>query len=120
MEVLSQSSRRPLSARELQERAQAHHERLGLVTVYRTLEILERLGLVRRIHAEGSCHTFIAASPGHRHAITCERCSMVTEFDGDDFCLQISQVEATTGYRVSGHWLQLAGLCPTCRVESRE
>lgn len=110
-----QQSPRPLSAGDLHERARRHHPRLGLVTVYRTLEVLERLGLVRRIHGDGSCHAFVAASPGHRHAITCEECARTTEFDGDDVCLLTEGVEEKTGYRISGHWLQLTGLCPSCR-----
>ena len=110
-----QRSARALSAGDLHERARKQHPRLGLVTVYRTLEVLERLGLVRRIHGDGSCHAFTAASPGHRHVITCEECARTTEFDGDDVCLLTEGVEEKTGYRISGHWLQLTGLCPSCR-----
>ncbi len=110
-------SARPVSAAELHEKARAHHSRLGLVTVYRTLAVLEALGLVRRIHDEGSCQAYAAASPGHRHAITCERCERAVEFDGEDVCLLSQGVEKTTGYRVNGHWLQLVGVCPRCRGE---
>ena len=106
---------RPLSAAELRDLARTYHEGLGLVTVYRTLEILEQLGLVRRIHEHGACRGFAASSPGHRHAITCEKCSQAVEFDGDDVCLITSEVERKTGYQISDHWLQLTGLCPRCR-----
>ena len=110
-------SKRPLSALELHETAKAYHSRLGLVTVYRTLEVLEGLGLVRRIHADGACHGFAASSPGHRHAVTCERCSTAVEFDGEDVCQLTAGVEQQTGYQINGHWLQLVGLCPNCREE---
>jgi Fe2+ or Zn2+ uptake regulation protein len=108
-------ARGPLSAAALQVSARGQHSRLGLVTVYRTLEMLEGLGLVRRIHAEGACHGFTASSPGHRHAVTCERCARAVEFDGDDLCELTPGVERKTGYRISGHWLQMVGLCPSCR-----
>jgi len=111
-----QDAPRPVSAAELHRLARAYHQRLGLVTVYRTLEILEGLGLVRKIHEPGACRGFAASSPGHRHAVTCEKCSKAVEFDGDDVCLITSEVERKTGYRISDHWLQLTGLCPRCRV----
>jgi Fur family ferric uptake transcriptional regulator len=114
LRVLEQSPR-PLSTGELHELARRHHARLGLVTAYRTLEVLEQLGLVRRIHGDGSCHAFVAASPGHSHAITCDLCARTTEFEGADVCLLTDGVEEKTGYRISGHWLQLMGVCPVCR-----
>lgn len=110
---------RPLSVSDLHERAKAQHARLGLVTVYRTLQVLEARGLARRIHEQGACRSFAASSPGHSHAIRCKHCEKTTEFDGDDICLLAASVEEKTGYRVSGHWLQLVGLCPSCR-KSRE
>ncbi len=108
-------SGRPVAVAELHELARRHHARLGLVTVYRTLEVLEGLGLVRRIHDDGSCQAYAASSPGHRHAITCERCERAVEFDGEDVCPLTEGVEEKTGYRVNGHWLQLVGVCPGCR-----
>ncbi len=113
-------AQRPLSVEELHERAKAQHARLGLVTVYRTLQVLEELGLVRRIHEQGACRSFAASSPGHSHAITCERCDKSSEFNGDDVCLLTGAIERKTGYRVSGHWLQLVGVCPSCRKSGAE
>ncbi len=109
---------RPLSAAELYGMARAHHARLGLVTVYRTLEVLDGLGLVQRVHAEGGCRGYAPSSPGHHHTITCERCERAAEFEGDEVCLSTAGVEARTGYAVSGHWVQLVGLCPSCQVEA--
>ena len=40
----------PLSPQELHTRGRAIHPALGLVSVYRTLDLLEQLGLVRRVH----------------------------------------------------------------------
>ncbi len=108
-------SKHPLSALELHESARAYHDKLGLVTVYRTLEVLEKLGLVRRVHTEGACHGYAPSTPGHRHTVICDQCSRATEFDGEDVCQLTAGVEQKTGYQINGHWLQLTGLCPSCR-----
>jgi Fur family ferric uptake transcriptional regulator len=107
---------RPLSVAELHKRGRAQYACLGLVTVYRTLQMLERVGLARRIHAGGACRSFVASTPGHSHTITCEHCEKTAEFDGDDVCLLPAGLEERTGYRVSGHWLQLVGVCRSCRA----
>ncbi len=49
---------------ELLEIGRAHHPELGLVTVYRTLEILLSLGLVRRLHREEGCHVYAISLTG--------------------------------------------------------
>jgi Fur family ferric uptake transcriptional regulator len=105
----------PLSPQDILEQAQAMHRELGLVTVYRLLNLLTDLNLVRRIHLEGGCHGYVPASPGHHHALVCQGCGQAVEFCGnDDLDDFITQVEARTGYRVKEHLLQLFGLCPVC------
>jgi len=108
----------PLSPRDVLEKAQALHRKLGLVTVYRTLNLLTELNLVHHIHREDEdgCHGYLLASPGHRHALICQGCGRAVEFPSeDDLHVLIGRVEAGTGYRVDSHLLQLFGLCPDCR-----
>jgi Fur family ferric uptake transcriptional regulator len=115
MYALMQASA-PLSPQEVLEQAQAVHRQLGLVTVYRTLNLLTELHLVRRAHREDGCHGYLLASPGHRHALICRNCGQAVEFSGeDDMHALIERVEARTGYRVGDHLLQLFGLCPDCQ-----
>lgn len=115
MRVLLESSI-SLSPQEVLEQGRRVHQKLGLVTVYRTLNLLAELELVRRVHREDGCHGYLLASPGHRHALICRGCSRAVEFPGeDDIHALIGRVEAETGYRVDEHLLQLFGLCPECQ-----
>jgi Fur family ferric uptake transcriptional regulator len=115
MQVLMQTEA-PLSPQEVFERGGAIHQKLGLVTVYRTLNLLAELNLVRRVHREDGCHGYLPASPGHRHALICLDCGRAVEFPGgDDLHALIERVEMGTGYRVDDHLLQLFGLCPDCQ-----
>jgi Fur family ferric uptake transcriptional regulator len=114
MRVLTKADT-PLSPQEILEQAQAVHRKLGLVTVYRTLNLLTEMNLVRRVHREDGCHGYLFTSPGHRHALVCRYCGRAVEFAGeDDLHALIERVEARTGYRVDDHLLQLFGLCPNC------
>lgn len=98
----------------------SYHPRLGEVTVYRTLEILSSLGLVRKLHTDSGCHTYALATHHHGHHVLCQNCRQVVEFDGCDISQVISAVERQTGFAVSGHWLEVFGLCPSCRQAARE
>ncbi len=77
---------------------QAHHAGLGRVTVYRTLELLQELGLVRQLHSEDGCHAYAPTQHEHGHHIICERCRRAVEFAGCDISPVIAMAEAETGY----------------------
>jgi len=111
----------PLSPKEILARARQAYPKLGLVTVYRTLNLVTEMSLARRVHREDGCHAYLAASPGHSHVAICERCGRAVEFPGSsDLQALIQQVEASTGYRVDAHLLQLYGLCAECQEQEGE
>jgi Fur family ferric uptake transcriptional regulator len=115
MRVLERAAR-PLSPQEIHARGRRLHRSLGLVSVYRALMVLERAGLVRRVHREDRCDGYVLASPGHHHLLVCRRCGRAVEFPGaEDLSGLIAQVEQRTGFRVEDHLLQLVGLCGPCR-----
>ena len=105
-----------LDPKEIYQRGKAICDSLGLVTVYRTLEILTELGLVRRVHSEQHCHSY-ASAMGDRHYLICTRCHRVVEFPCDGLEDLIREVQRKTGYDVTGHLLELSGLCPDCRTK---
>lgn len=106
---------RALTPMEVFDLARAAHPALGLVTVYRTLEKLEELHLIQRVHQPGGCQAFIAASEGHQHLLLCQGCGRVTFFEGDDLNYLFNAIAEKTGYVIQEHWLQLFGLCKDCQ-----
>jgi len=115
------SARRPLSAHQVLDRAKVYHPSLGLVTVYRTLNLLAELDLVRRVHEDDGCHGYLMSSPGHHHAVICQSCGCATEFSGgDDLSHLLARVRRETGFRVEAHLLQLTGLCSDCQATTQE
>jgi len=101
--------------------AHQRYPRLGLVTVYRTLEKLEELHLIQRVHQPGGCQAFIAAFSGHQHLLICLKCGRVEFFEANESGIEelISQISLNSGYQVEDHWLQLFGVCQKCQ-SSRE
>ncbi len=115
MSILEQASI-PLSPQHIHQRSQAAQEEIGLVSVYRTLELLTNLALVRRVHGQDGCHGYVLASPGHHHHIICRNCEKAIEFEGkEDLSSLIKRLQDQTGFKIEEHLLQLYGLCPACR-----
>ncbi len=109
------AAEQPLSPSEIQTRGQAFCADLGLVTVYRTLEVLVQSGLARPVHLADDCHGYALATPGHTHHVVCERCHAVVEIDGCDLGAYLERVATFTGYTITGHWLEIAGVCAECQ-----
>mgnify|MGYP001025393639 CR=1 FL=1 len=106
----------PLSPQTIHERTLETGQEIGLVTVYRTLELLDEFNLVRRVHGPSGCHGYVLSSPGHHHTLVCEICKKAVEFTGSvDLAAFLESVAEQTGYEIKDHLLQLSGVCPACQ-----
>lgn len=113
------TSTHALNAIELYDLGREDHPQLGLVTVYRTLEKLEELGLVERVHQLGDCNMYLRAPQGHEHLLLCKSCGRMEYFSGDDLSGLIAETSRRSGYLIQDHWLQLIGLCLECKRVTR-
>lgn len=103
-----------LSPVDVFDRARRKYPKMGLVTVYRTLEILSELGLVERVHQVEDCHMYLRSAQGHEHLMLCSRCGKAAYFSGDDLGGLIQKISDESGFLIQEHWLQLYGLCKDC------
>jgi Fur family ferric uptake transcriptional regulator len=111
-----QENQEYLSPQEIYLRAKARYQGLGLVTVYRTMEILDRLGIARRVHTRDRCQGY-ALSEGDKHYLVCRRCGQVLEFPCGGLAPLVESVRQETGYLIEGHLLELTGLCLDCQSQ---
>ncbi len=109
------SSARALTPFEVYDAALKENPDLGLVSVYRTLEKLEQLGLIQRVHQPSGCQAFLPTGSGHQHLLLCQNCGRAVLFDGDELSTLFTSVARKTGFKIREHWLQLFGLCADCK-----
>jgi Fur family ferric uptake transcriptional regulator len=105
-----------LNPLDVYEQAKATCPGLGLVTVYRTLEKLEELGLIQRVHQPNGCNAYLPHADGHQHLIICQQCGKAEYFEGDDLEVFFERVAGEHGFTVNEHWLQLFGVCSDCET----
>jgi len=104
-----------LTAAEVHRLAGDRHPHVGLVTVYRTLSLLEELRLVRRLYTETGTQVYVRADPQQPgHHLICQACHRAVEFPCTGMESVVKDIEQQTGFDVRGHWLELFGLCPAC------
>ena len=120
--VLEEVVRRdvPFTSAELCAAVQERAPGLGRATVFRTLDLLARLGIVQRIHHDadaGSCHAYLACDLAHHHHVICRTCGAVADI-AEHPALEalLRDVARQTAYRVEGHRLEVLGLCPACQA----
>ena len=101
------------------DRVRQEHEGIGLVTIYRTLDILAELGLICKVHVEGSCRSYLMSRPSeHHHHLICSSCGQVVDFTGCDLGVLEKRLSLKTGFAIADHLLELVGLCRACQKEA--
>jgi Fur family ferric uptake transcriptional regulator len=83
-------------------------------TVYRTLDVLEELGLLSHSHgADGreEFHVLPAAIHGHLH---CVDCATTWEIPADEAAALVTSLERRRGFAVDVTHLSIAGRCADC------
>lgn len=91
--------------------------RISLGTVYRNLEVLSSLGLVRKLENAAGQKRFDGDVSPHHH-IRCDTCGKVGDiFDAPD----ISGIEqgVSTDFQITGLSLEFSGICPQCLSAKR-
>ncbi len=106
-----------LSAEDLYNTLQQEGEAISLSTIYRTLKLMARMGILRELElAEGHKHYELNQPyPYHHHHLICVRCSKTIEFKSDP----VSKIGAKTaqkeGYHLLDCQLTIHAVCPTCQ-----
>jgi Fur family transcriptional regulator, ferric uptake regulator len=113
LEVIEQEGEH-LNPAEILTRAQAIYPALGRATVYRTLELLTQLGIVRPIYVGEHGPTYIRAEGGHHHLV-CSTCGIVIDFDQCAAEQMTQELSERFGFQIKSHLLEFYGLCERCK-----
>jgi Fe2+ or Zn2+ uptake regulation protein len=112
-------SKLPLSSLEIFARVKPHLPKANISTVYRNLEMLEGLNVVKRLAFHKDFFTYELAHnrPHHHHAV-CTRCGKVEDLENisEEFVYQISK---KTKFTIEDHNLEFFGICEKCKMEEK-
>jgi Fur family transcriptional regulator, ferric uptake regulator len=106
-----------ITAREIADLLRERGSGVGLASIYRALDLLDRLGLVQRFDVGEGIARYEAALPGgdHHHHLVCETCGMVEPFEDEALEQAIRSLSGKTDFAIAAHDVTLHGECPACR-----
>jgi Fur family ferric uptake transcriptional regulator len=105
-----------LSAQEIHDQLRRARRPVGIASVYRALEALVELRLVKRVDAGDGIARFEPAAAGgdHHHHLVCRDCGKVEAFTDSRLERAIDRVAGGLGYSVEEHEVVLTGACADC------
>ncbi len=116
----NQSSRsdRHITAQALFELCHRKDPSIGFATVYRFLRELTQHQLVTEVRMGGQSSRYELATKEHHDHITCTQCGDIREFENEKIEKLQQQVAIQFGFKLTGHILELYGVCPNCQKKS--
>jgi Fur family ferric uptake transcriptional regulator len=101
----------------IHERVRKERDDIGLVTIYRTLEILTELGFICETHAGGSCRSYLMRRPAeHHHHLICADCGRVIDFIDCSLGELERRLSKENGFKINSHLLEFLGQCRECGI----
>lgn len=113
-----ESAQRHLDAATILRRAQKLDPTIHRVTVYRTLELLKRQGLIDELdllHIRGEGHYYESHGPRDHIHIACLKCGKVREFESRLFEELKEQIERDLRIKITVTRTEIGGYCSSCR-----
>jgi len=107
-----------VTAREISDLLRERGSGVGLASIYRALDLLDRLGLVQRFDVGEGSARYEPALPGgdHHHHLVCDSCGTVEPFEDDALETAIHRLSGRTEFTIAAHDVTLHGECPSCRA----
>ncbi|MFC4529419.1 Fur family transcriptional regulator [Sphaerisporangium dianthi] len=103
------------SAQDIYAQLRADGAKIGLTTVYRTLQALVESGQVDVLRTDdGECVYRACATGTHHHHLVCRNCGRTVEVAGPDVERWTEAVGAEHGFTAITHTMEIFGTCASC------
>ncbi|MEN3202334.1 MAG: transcriptional repressor [Atribacterota bacterium] len=120
-----EEKKKHLSAEEVYECLRAKKKKVGIATVYRNLDLFQRMGILRKVHfGDGKEHyEMVPQTPQHHHLI-CKRCGKVIDCEntgreeGEFFAHLKDDFAKRYRFSVESYHVYFYGLCAYCQNKS--
>ncbi|MBI5357698.1 transcriptional repressor [Candidatus Saccharibacteria bacterium] len=111
------NEQKPLS---LQETAKLLDEKLDLVTVYRNVESLERINIIKKFYTGWNYRIELSEKfKAHHHHLSCSKCAKTIKIDlGIRIENSLKQIANNHNFRLTNHEVELYGFCQKCQSNS--
>ena len=107
-----------LTAEEIYDEVKSKFSEIGLATIYRTIILLEEIGILSKLHLDDGCtrYELVDSDERHRHHhLICSLCGAVIEVEEDLLEDLEAQIEKKYSFKVLDHSVKFYGYCKECQ-----
>lgn len=119
LDVMLKNLGKHMSADEVLKKARKKSPRIGIATVYRTLEKLTEMDVLYKSIFDGGKFRYEIYNAGgqnhHHHHAICLSCGKITEIQ-EDLLHELEQQIEKQGFEIVDHELKFFGYCPDCKI----
>jgi len=113
------STSKHVGIEELYMAVQRVNPKIGIATVYRTLNLLVAGNLAARRNFETGATTYEKAKREHHDHLICTSCGKIVEFHREEIERLQDEVAEKYGYDLRSHKMELYGICRSCGKKER-
>jgi Fur family ferric uptake transcriptional regulator len=118
LDTIIKSEGKHLTAEEIYELVKVDCPEIGLATVYRTVLLLDELGVICKLDLNDGCSRYelVHQNENHQHHhLICTNCGKVLEVEGDLLENLEKNIEEKCNFEIKNHSLKFYGLCSDCK-----
>lgn len=109
----------PVTAEQIADGLAGRLPRSDIASVYRNLETLEEVGLVRHFHLGHGAGLYAPAGAEEREYLVCESCRAVTAVDSEEMAPVRSLIAERFGFDARFSHFPILGLCADCAARTK-
>ena len=118
VDTIIENEGKHLTAEEIYEQVKKNCPEIGLATVYRTILLLEDIGVISKLILNDGCSRYelVHRNERHRHHhLICNICNGVIEVE-DDLLEELEDgIEKKYKFKILDHALKFFGICENCQ-----
>lgn len=117
VDTLIEKEGKHLTVEEIYDYVKVQCPEIGLATVYRTILLLEEMGIIYKLDLNDGCSRYelVHEDELHRHHhLICSKCGTVIEVEGDLLDSLEDKIETQYKFKIEDHSVKFFGLCENC------
>ena len=122
VEVLLSANGKHMSSEEIYDIVKKDCPEIGLATVYRTLQVLDKLGYTNKLNLDDGCVRYelsLDKNAHNHHHLVCKKCSKIIEVEEDLLDQLEDVIKEKYGFDVENHDVKFNGYCSNCSKSAK-
>ena len=120
VDIIMEKEGEHLTAEEIYDEVKRNCPDIGLATVYRTVLLLEEVGIIYKLDLNDGCSRYelVHNNEEHRHHhLVCNECRRVIEVEEDLLDELENSIQESYGFKILDHSVKFFGICSECNKE---